>query len=479
MKLTHRFAVVCLLAMAILLTLGLSSCRKKTLTPQEYLAEVLENTFDVGESPFSKLDDTLLTELVWNGTSDTEMLGLDALNMKLYSSPDAGALELNATMFETPVSLKGYLKESSLAVQSDLLGDTVYGTDFSKLEQNYADSIFGDPDSMYYMGDFADLTSQIPATSMPEIDMEAIEAKYAKVLEDAIKDNMTATMTDREEGGKTVTFIFNNDSLKSIIKSLYDAAKTDTGLRDLLESILSGAEDLDDMLEEYDDFFASEDTLNEVLAEIDQGTFFLTLTVLTTEKDTIETATLTFDITAEGEQGKIDVILDLSEENTSVLTLNLDVPLEEGEEMPFKSISLIAEESPETADTYTYTFSLKMEMAEGPKVEMELIDLTYNKTSGAYEVVLFRDIPQIGIVSVKGQLTMTKDAVSLTVTDLAFGEDTIKVDVRIAVSAIKSVPAVPAYTEVFSLTEAQMDQIGENLMNHPLLSMIFGGTDEY
>jgi len=66
MKLTHRFAVVCLLAMAILLTLGLSSCRKKTLTPQEYLAEVLENTFDVGESPFSKLDDTLLTELVWN-----------------------------------------------------------------------------------------------------------------------------------------------------------------------------------------------------------------------------------------------------------------------------------------------------------------------------------------------------------------------------------------------------------------------------
>jgi hypothetical protein len=74
-------------------------------------------------------------------------------------------------------------------------------------------------------------------------------------------------------------------------------------------------------------------------------------------------------------------------------------------------------------------------------------------------------------------VTLAEDKVALALSELAVTGMTLKVDIRITVSAIESVPAVPAYTDVFSLTEAQMNEIGENLMNHPLFGLIGGGGD--
>ena len=49
----------------------------------------------------------------------------------------------------------------------------------------------------------------------------------------------------------------------------------------------------------------------------------------------------------------------------------------------------------------------------------------------------------------------------------------IAVDLSLSVSAIDLIPEAPAYTDVFSLTESQMDAIGEALMSHPLFSQLF------
>lgn len=476
MKHNRRLTVVLLLTAAILLTLGLSACHKAKPTPQKYLAQVMENTFAADTLTFPDLGDKVLTDIVWNGTADTEALGLDALNLKLYASPNAGALELNVSMLETSVALKGYLNESALALQTDLLGNTVYGADLTKIEENYKNSIFGDPESMYYMGDLSAMTSGLPTTT---VDADALIEKYVGVLKDAIKDNSNATLTDREEGGKTVSFIFNNDSLKAVIRACYDVAKDDADLRELVKMAASAEEDADAILDEFDEIFASEDELNELMVEIDKGSYELTLTVLTTDQDVMETATLVLNFTEEDAKGKLELTLDLSKEDISKLSLVIDVK-EGEEETPFyRSAALTLEEGKKADGTETATLTLDMSEDDGMKVSIELIDVTYHEESGAFTMALLRGVPDVGPITVKGQLTMAKDKVSFAVSELAAAGMTMKVDVRITVSAIDSVPAVPAYTDVFSLTEAQMDDIGENLMNHPLFGLIGGGNMDY
>lgn len=487
MKLTRRFAVAFLLVAAILLTLGLTACRDKNgkndkpATPNEYLTQVLEKAFEGEESPLSQLGDTLLTEIAWTSTEDTAEMGLDALNLKLYSSPNAGALELNGTLMETSVTLKGYLNQTALAVQSDLLGNTVYGLDMSKLEQNYASSIFGDPDSMYYMGDLADLTGQIPATALPEEELEKALTKYVDVLKQAVSEQAEATMTDREGGGKTLTFVVDTDDVKAVIRKLYDTAKTDTELRGLVDSLLKtyAPEDREDMMEEYDDFFASPEDLNEFLTTDENDAIRLTLAVLTDGEDKLETATLTVEYPFDdGKPGKIEVIYDASAEGNTALTLNLDLPEEAG--APFKSVTLRQTVVADTKTQWKAGYVLDVLTSEGPKVEMELLSVDYNKSSGDYTLVIAGGVPETDAVTVKGKLQFAKKSVSATLTEVSFADVTMKLDVRASISAVESVPAVPAYTEVLSLTEGQMYDISATLMEHPLAALIFafGGEAE-
>jgi hypothetical protein len=324
------------------------------------------------------------------------------------------------------------------------------------------------------MGDLSAMTSGLPTTT---VDADALIEKYVAVLKDAIKDNSNATLTDREEGGKTVSFIFNNDSLKAVIRACYDVAKDDADLRELVKMAASAEEDADAILDEFDAIFASEDELNELMAEIDKGSYELTLTVLTTDQDVIETATLVLNFTEEDAKGKLELTLDLSKEDVSKLSLVIDVK-EGEEETPFyRSAALTLEEGKKADGTETATLTLDMSEDDGMKVSIELIDVTYHEESGAFTMTLLRGVPDVGPITVKGQLTMAKDKVSFAVSELAAAGMTMKVDVRITVSAIDSVPAVPAYTDVFSLTETQMDDIGENLMNHPLFGLIGGGGD--
>ena len=61
----------------------------------------------------------------------------------------------------------------------------------------------------------------------------------------------------------------------------------------------------------------------------------------------------------------------------------------------------------------------------------------------------------------------------LPVTELSVGTTVMAVDLSLSVSAIDLIPEAPAYTDVLSLTESQMDAIGEALMSHPLFSQLF------
>ena len=220
-------------------------------------------------------------------------------------------------------------------------------------------------------------------------------------------------------------------------------------------------------MQSFDSIFASEDALNELLAEFDEGSYEATLTVLTDDRDVIETATVAFRYTDEGAADSIELSFDMSEENTCKLSVAIDT-----EETGLQSYALVVKEKT-TGGTKSTVLSLEVMQGIGTKVSLELLNATYNETSGDFSVMLLRGIPDTDTVTLKGKMTVSEDAASVSVTKLSIGDTSMTLDLRLGISAVESIPEIPAYTDVLSLTESQMDAIGEALMSHPLLSLLF------
>ena len=468
-KRSHRIFALLLTLTVILLTLCLASCKKTEPTARQYLDKALEKTFSAENQTLAGLGDKVYADIVWNATPDTEAFGIDALSMKVYSSATTAAMELDLEMMGSALALKGYLSESSLAFETDALGNTVYGVDLTKLEQSYGGSIFGDPDSPYYIGDLSELSS----TLLPTVDANAIAERYVTTLTNAADANGEATLSNRDGGGKSVSFAFDNEGIKGVIRACYDLMKDDAELRELLATYASSTEDGEDFLEGFDALFASEEGLNELLAEFDEGSYEATLEVLTDKTDAIETATLALRYTDENTTDSIELSLDLTEENTFKLSLEIETADGEGQTKDYQGFALTFKEKRTVSGAQNIVVTLDVMQSSSMKVSLELLNATYDETDGDFSVTLLRGIPDVDTVKLKGQMTVAEDAFSLSVTELSVGTTVMAVDLSLSVSAIDLIPEAPAYTDVLSLTESQMDAIGEALMSHPLFSQLF------
>ncbi|MBQ4065036.1 MAG: hypothetical protein IJD10_02935, partial [Clostridia bacterium] len=431
-----------------------------------YLAAVLEKGLALDGNDTAVLGDNVLTQILVGSTADTELLipGLN-VDMKLYSSLTGGALELNANLAELPVDLKVYGNENSLAFGSSaLLGsDAFYGTDLSKFKDSFANSIFANPEGLYYIGieSLDEVMAPIADATAMASKVEAILSRYFEAALKVMTDNGYATIAG-DDNGKTVTVTLNGEGVSALLRALYNTAKTDADLRALVAEIVAmdPEANADEIMAEYDSLFTAEAELDELLAEISAVDFSLTFTVETDAEDAIKSASLVFKAVVDGEEGTISAVLDLSEANKAVFMIDLDLPeseLEE-EELPFDSIALIFSTDEDSDDRYVT--SLTVEMDSGAKVQMELYKVTYDKKSGAFTLELGRGILEGDVITVKGTLTASDTECSLTVTEIgaamfteALGKDTFALDIRISVKAVDAIPAVPAYTDVLTLTE--------------------------
>ncbi len=526
MKKSRRFAVLAVLLTVTALLLGLTSCRKPSVTPLEYLDGVLENTFSAAEATPPK--EATLTEFIFNGTEDTDLFapGL-ALDLKSYFSAQGVAYLLNGSYagIDADLSLysKTFAQTNAIAIGSKcLLGDTVLGTDLTKLKENWESSAFVDPESELYIGKeaLAALDNYIASMGISNnqqldmtADLEALLEKYGELVQEALTENDCATMTDNDFDGKTVTVTLTEESAEKLIRLFYGTAKDDKALRGFLEdyvrysygSMLSeyeaeeedeiignltatdilaqyGIEDIidndiedsiGDMMAEYDAFFADEAQLNEFIEELKKTALTLTFTLTTNEDDAIVTASLVFEATLEDGHGKIALLYDGSEANEQRFTLDLDIPNEEDEEpLPFETLSIILG-TEEDANSLKKTVSL--EMTSGMKVAMELYSLTYRKTDGAYTLNLGRGLLGGQPISLSGVYTASEDGLSLTVTKVdvpmaaeAVGKTSFAVDIRLAVKTPESVPAFPAYTELLTMTEGDVADLADAALESPL-----------
>ncbi len=496
MKKRHILAALILCAV-LTLTFALSSCLKKKTTPVEYIADAITATLEAKtDSAFLSVLESAEKKgsvaLVYRNTDDLAAFGIPIDNFSItgYMGEKYSAGMLNMTVGGKTVDFRLWSANDKLAVSSSLAGSAVYGVDFTNAKEKYLQSVFADPESEYSLtelfGEEGNYFDTVKSTS--EIGKKLIEIfeKYEEHIIVLLNDH-AHTSLDSEEGGKVVSLELNNESFKKIIKALYDKAKEDSELRAALSDLAemyAGMPDITDdedliwipekeysieydsnkIMEEYDNFFASEDQLERFFEKLDEITFSFKLVIHTDKKDLIKRAELSCGTaSADGSDEAIWIFsADLSDENKSVFTVKQTG--EDAAPVLSSGITLIYEITENTDKEFRSNFSVKT-----GGMTLDILDVEYDKASGEYKLssavattlaVMSGSVSSAGEVSVSGIFKADKSSVVVTVTSLQAGAMKAASDITLTILAKDAVPDYPANViDIFALDEKTIDQL--------------------
>ena len=484
----QRLSLFAILVAALLLALVFGSCHKPSRTPYELFSDAIDATLSahgIDTDAEAKAPTNATVSLLYKPTADTEgLLPIGETKMESFFHKDG----LKGASFSTSIggealTLSGYAQDSKLAVSSSLWGDTAYGLDLTTAKENYLDSIFaevgGNFDTTDLLGVNGEFFDQLTANTPDLSAYETVLRDYFELLEKAVEDNTEATVTETAQG-QQLTFVLDTADLKTILQGVYDYAKKDTVLRDTANSILKDLEieGMEDAMAEYDDFFASPEALNELFTTLDNNPFTLTLTVDLNDDEQITKAALLFEATIDGEAGSVGLTLDLSQAGKTVISVRSGAA--NGEDS--FSASITHEVLADDANTYREALSVSYNEG-GITASLEVYTLSYNKADGSFTISshLLGAVSQP--LSLKGTYQATEDNMTLALTSVVLPGEmlgspesvTMAIDLTLSVKTGDSVnvPAsLPAYTDLFSLTEKQMEEIMLEMMNDPVVGMI-------
>lgn len=474
---------VILCAALTLLLLSLSSCfLKKKPTATEYLFDAMSDTLEKRTgSPFPAFDKSGSAALTFRATPTLSGIGfpIDNFSVKQYYGKDSGMTEANLTVGGKTTDLRLWTSEKRLALSSSLLGTSAYSVDLTTLKDAYLDSIFSDPESPYSMvelfGEDGKYFESVKSAQALSEELTELLRKYEKLIQSILHEKAETSLTS-EKGGKVVSLVIQNRSLKEIVRELYAEAKKDDELRSMLVKILErsrlaaetgSAEDITEILRKYDEFFASEEGLNKLLEQLDQLPFRFSVTAHTDKKNLIRSAEISIGTSSPSGSDMAAVILsaDLTEENRAVFTLRM-----EGEDVPpmmESGFSIVLETSEQQADTETTTLCFSMS-----GVTMEIMRLDYNRSTGDYTLVLrLGKLSEIGggslgidDLSIGGVCKTDKSSFSLTVTSFKAGETEGKLDITLTILAKDKMPSLPSDSvEFFKMNEEELTNLIEKI----------------
>ncbi len=480
MKHFSRTAAIAVLIAAMMLSLfGLSSCRKKPVTPMEYLSSAYDKTLENKiQSPLyipALLDaEGYGLDVAFKSTEDTAFLGVDRVSLEGVLTKNALSASGEVKIGENEFDASVFLNDALLAIGSDAILGGTYGAEFKNLKEKYENSIFADSDSDYYIpGDISSILETISdgfSSAVSINDIQKIVDKYVALIKDVLHENEYAkSETDKE--GTTVTVSLNNAAVEKLLRKVFNTAKEDEELRSLFEKLIglgsmSGEIDADEIMEEYDAFLSDSDTLDELISEMNENASFkLTLTVKTDKKDIIQTAKLVFDATIDGTNGKIILALDLSEKDAITLKLTMEGP-EDGE-VPFDSATLRYRVTENSKSAYASKLTLTVDQ-DGEKTDSELYAFSYEKSSGEFKLTLGRGFLDDNAIVVRGELTTGKKTISVKITKISspllasyLGENSLSLDLKVVLTADAKEPNAPKYKNIFDLTESEMEALVE------------------
>lgn len=511
MKNKRILTVIALCMAALTLAFAFSSCAKKK-TPTQFVFDAVEATANgAAASDLEKLFDSAAKggelEVIFKGNDTTAALvEISGLSLKTQFGGNTSLATVALTKGDKSADLKLWQTAGKMALSSSLTGDTVYGIDLEKGKDSYLASIFGKADSNFSLigifGENGEMFDNIKKNAELGKTIKTLAEKYEKLIVKTVDAN---AKTGLKNG--TATIELNNESIKKIVKELYSAAKNDKELRDTIDALLSAPsignsgtalpDTDDDDFGDWDlgeggasasaptpeeqkkwinDFFNSEDTLNDALKALDEADVTVVLTVTADKKNIITKATL--DVTVEVKETKkktvAKAVLDLTDAAKKTLTLTSEES--EGEGEPKKEEIVVTYNISENSkEKYSASLSVK----NGDVTVDNLLKIDYSRTSGEYTVSFSAagmGLP-VDRLSVSGVLKYDSKSMTLTVTSINFGAP-ITLDLTVKLTAGTTAPEFPkTTTDLFSIDEAGAEDLMNKIMTGLSDLGLFGGND--
>lgn len=505
MKNKRILTAIALCMAALTLAFAFSSCAKKT-TPTQFVFDAVKATADNTASDFAKLLSSAANagelEIAFKGNDATSaFLDLSDVNLKMNYGGKTSFASVTLKNGDKNADLSLWQNGNKMAVSSSFTGDTVYGIDLEKGKESYLASVFGKADSDYSLigifGENGEIFDSIKDNAEMTAKLEKLASRYKDLIITTVDANAETSL---EKG--TATIKLNSESIKKIAKELYNTAKNDTELRDVLDAVLSapsigdggtGLPDIDDddwgdididmgevTIPEKSDwvknFFESEDTLNEALKVLDEADVNVVLTVTAEKKNIITKATL--DVTVEVKETKkktvVNAVLDLTDAAKKTLTLTTEES--DGEETVNKEELVFSYNISENSkEKYSASVSVK----NGDITVDNLLKIDYNRTSGEYTVSVSASGFGLGVdkIAVSGVLKYDSKSMNLTVTSVDLGTP-MTLDLTVKLTTGTKAPDFPkTTTDLFSLDEAGAGDLMDKVMTGLSDLGILGGSD--
>ncbi len=461
--------LITVLMATLLLLCSLTACSEKvSQKPDEAVIDAIDTTKELTQKSnaaktVAKLSEYNYAELNFDLSGfissilSTAMGGMEIslsseidLNMSALANEDQTeamttlALLMNGTAL---ADIDVYTDEEGIVLASEaLLGDKALGASLKDLvswiaEMTGADS-FGLESYEEMLAKGNELAAKLEGA-------DKILEKYDDVFFGAFFENAETTRTEETvtvdgETAEAVIFtsLADTNKLLATLKTVYTTYQSDAEAKALVESFAemfgSTAEDIADAYADIDEFFAD---------------------FVEDEPDTI-TARFVID----AKKGNLILVSLSSEEFSIVLTLGLNpekptylaMEINDNGEKGIFSYRL-------TEDTETtYAIELKGEF-DGEKLE---IPITYDKTTKEYTVSLNIDGQTIELV---GLYQQDADSLRITLDKVTVKTDGADATVTVGLSMLyknstEKMPEAPDYTDVTKMTDAEFEELGNDLL---------------
>ncbi len=385
-----------------------------------------------------------------------------AAQAKLYMDADKQAMAAEAAVTldgEPLVDGNVYFDSEQIVLAcAALLGDTAYGIDLTKLEENFADSAFG-PDGAYSLGIEEEQITELFSTMKEQEEMRRDAEKIAKdavsMLVKSVKKHSEAgrekdSLTFGEKTVKTnvITIKLDGNALAAIAEDVVRYLDTEESIETFISdyaTLLAADLDMepDDLLEEYKDAVDdAKDTLEDFEDNVEEVEIEIAVSISKSAKEIVA-----LEIKIEDDNDPVVEISMLAGPTWKAMT-SLSIEIDPGYDA-IKVVYTVEEDSREE-------FRASLKVTEDGD-EMMAAKLTYEKKDGDFKAALTIDGDELilrGMMTTKGKKT-TYILESLTLD----GEKIKLGDIEVVINLADKLPSVGKYTDILTLDEDEIEDI--------------------
>lgn len=471
-----------------------AGCQKKEpeKTPMEFLKDAINNTVDKAtvQVEEAEIKDFCGSAEVKLNLTEIEMLkealaGLEGIDIeaaaKIYFDTAKPAVALEASAGGSGLQIIDallYLDPNDLALDvGGLLLSETYGIDLANFEKNFDSSIFG-PNGAYSLGfSFDELMEMIGETTnaiaaMPEVDEEFVAKSEEAVNEmfDMLLKSIEENFEVKKEDGSVkigetdvdtadVIIVFDYAALIEVLEDMAIFFNENEDYREVFEyginlivsNVYVGFESADEVFEVYEEFLAEIDELKADAAE-EEGEAELTFHV---SADKNELIGISIDFSDTDENITMEILWGPSMDDFKAISINSDA---DGEKFEF----LLTFDHENTDSKFNATANVYVNTIYGEESHAGSAGIEWDKVSGAAAVYVKADGEELRAeanIKVDGD----KTTVGLGKITVPSEEPVDLTGIYITINDNDVMPAVPEYTDLLTMTEAEFDALIESI----------------